>query len=173
MGYEAGEEAVTARARWRQRIAEGLARQRQRRAEAWTCTPSEILPGEVVTDGCGVRHRTRAKAEECARQWTRRKRRPVTGLPARGRDAILPAVPVHIDRKTWRRLPSRSEPEADAEGDALDALVAISRRAREQRTCGECGHVREGLQRGRCPTCGAAVPGFGVDRDDVDEPHVR
>lgn len=164
---------MKARARWRRRIAEGLARRRRPQAEAWTCTPSNVLPGEVVTNGCGVRHRTRAKAEQCARRWTRRNRRPVPGLQAQGRDAILPAVPVRIDRQTRRRLPPRAAPEADTESEALDALVAISRRARQRRKCGECGHIREAVQMGRCPTCGAAVPSFGVDPEDVDEPDVR
>ena len=156
---------MTARVRWLRRIAEGLARRKGRWVEAWTCTPSEGLPGEIVEDGCGTRHRTRETAERCARRWTRRRRRPVPGLRGEGRDAILPAVPVRIDPKTRRRLPppthTASEPEAASE--TVDALALIGRRARQQRTCLECGHVRDGATGGRCPACEAPVPGFGVD----------
>ena len=156
---------MTARVRWLRRIAEGLARRKGRWVEAWTCTPSEGLPGEIVEDGCGARHRTRETAERCARRWTRRRRRPVPGLRGGGRDAILPAVPVRIDPQTRRRLPASTHavPEAEATSETVDALASIGRRARQQRTCLECGHVRDGATAGRCPACGASVPGFGVD----------
>ncbi|WP_423925349.1 hypothetical protein [Candidatus Palauibacter sp.] len=156
---------MTARERWLRRIAEGLARQKRRGVEAWTCTPSAGLPGETVKDGCGTRHRTRATAARCAGRWTRRRRRPVPGLGREGRDAILPAVPVRIDRDTRRRLPppAHAAPEAEATDETADALAAITRRARQQRTCRECGHIRDGALGGRCPACGAPVPGFGVD----------
>ena len=156
---------MTARVRWLQRIAEGLARRKGRRRVAWTCTPSEGLPGETVKDGCGTRHRTLAAADRCAQRLTRRRRRPVPGLRRGGRDAILPAVPVRIDAKTRRRLPppAPTVPEAEATSETVDALASIGRRARQQRTCLECGHVRDGATAGRCPACGARVPGFGVD----------
>ena len=155
---------MTARVRWLQRIAEGLARRKGRRV-AWTCTPSDGLPGETVEDGCGTRHRTRETAERCAQRLTRRRRRPVPGLRGGGRDAILPAVPVRIDPKTRRRLPppNPTVPEAEATSETVDALAAITRRARQQRTCLKCGHVRAGAMAGRCPACGAPVPGFGED----------
>lgn len=156
---------MKARERWRRRIAEGLARRKKRRVEAWTCTPSGVPPGEIVDDGCGIRHRTRAAAERCARRRTRRMRRPVSGLRGGGRGAILPAVPVRIDRDTRRRLPplTHAVPETEATNETADLLAVIARRTRQQRTCPECGHVRDRAIAGRCPTCGAPVPGFGVD----------
>lgn len=156
---------MTARVRWLRRIAEGLARQKRPRAEAWTCTPSAVHPGETVKDGCGIQHRTRAAAERCAQRLTGRMRRPVPGLRRGARDAILPAVPVRIDPHTGRRLPPSTHdvPEAEARDETADHLAAIARRARQRRTCRECGHVRDGALEGRCPDCGAAVSGFGVD----------
>lgn len=156
---------MTARVRWLQRITEGLARRKPERAEAWTCTPSEGLPGETVKDGCGKRHRTRETAARCARSWTRGRRRPLPGLRRGGRDAILPAVSVRIDRDTRRRLPppAHAAPDAEMTDETADALAVIARRARQQRKCGECGHIRDGATGGRCPACGAPVPGFGVD----------
>lgn len=156
---------VTARARWLRRMAEGLARRKRGRAVAWTCTPSEGLPGETVKDGCGKRHRTRETAARCARSWTRRRRRPVPGLRRGGRNAILPAVPVRIDHDSWRRLPpaAHAAPEPEATNETADALAVIARRTRQRRTCWECGHVRDGALAGQCPACGAPVPGSGVD----------
>lgn len=156
---------MTARLRWLRRIADGLVRQKQPQVEAWTCTPSAGHPGETVKDGCGTRHRTRAAAERCAQRLTRRMRRPVPGFRRGARDAILPAVPVRIDPRTGRRLPpsTHAQSEAGTRDETVDALAAIGRRTRQQRTCGECGHVRDGALGGRCPACGAAVGGFGVD----------
>ena len=156
---------MTARVRWLRRIAEGLARRKRSQVEAWTCTPSAGHPGETVKDGCGIRHRSRQAADRCARRFTRRMRRPVPGFRRGARDAILPAVPVRIDPQTRRRLPpsTHAAPEAEARDETADALAAIARRARQQRTCGECGHVRDGALGGRCPACGTAVSGFGVD----------
>ena len=156
---------MKARERWERRMAEGRERRKGRQVEAWTCTPSDVPPGRIVEDGCGTRHRTRATAERCARRWTRRRRRPVSGLRGEGRGAILPAVPVRIDRRTRQRLPPRTPEvrEEETPHDTADVLAAITRRKRKRLTCRACDHVRDGAIAGKCPSCGAPVPGFEVD----------
>ena len=85
--------------------------------------------------------------------------------PARGAGRNPPGRPGAHRPDTRRRLPPpvHAAPEAEARDETADALAVIARRARQQRTCRECGHVRDGALRGRCPACGTPVPGLGVD----------